>query len=214
MPRSEASPRPSCPMVQLIICSATRKLMLAYASLCLHNCRVSRPEPQWKGGLTDWLGIRGLGLDLKMSGPLRTWGGTLSAPPSQCFSQYPGLAVGSLTPLTVWTETLLTNTNTDITASQQGDKDSEGQHVGLCESCMCMCVIAESKECMRMSICPCCKPWQSYTCIHFIFSIKWMASISNQYSLSVFAFCNCFSIYAHFYFVVTGDSNWACTRNS
>lgn len=80
MPRTQASPRPSCPMVQLIICSATRKLMLAYASLCLHNCRVSRPEPQWEGGLTDWLGIRGLGLDLKMNGPLRTWAGTPSAP--------------------------------------------------------------------------------------------------------------------------------------
>lgn len=33
MPRTWASPRPSCPMVQLIICSATRKLMLSYASL-------------------------------------------------------------------------------------------------------------------------------------------------------------------------------------
>lgn len=33
MPRTWASPRPSCPMVQLIICSATRKLMLPYASL-------------------------------------------------------------------------------------------------------------------------------------------------------------------------------------
>lgn len=139
MPRTWASPRPSCPMVQLIICSATRKLMLAYASLCLHNCRVSRPEPQREGGLTDWLGIGGLGLDLKMSGPLRTWASTPSAP-SLCFSQCPGPAVGPLTPLTVWTETLLTNTNTDITASQQGDKNSEGQCVGLCESCMCTCV--------------------------------------------------------------------------
>lgn len=61
MPRTWASPRPSCPMVQLIICSATRKLMLAYASSCSvttgcqgHNC---------SGCLTDWFGIRGLGLD-------------------------------------------------------------------------------------------------------------------------------------------------------
>lgn len=81
MPRTWSSPRPSCPMVQLIICSATRKLMLAYASLCLHNCRVSRPEPQREGGLTDWLGIRGLGLDLKMSGPLRNWASTPFCPP-------------------------------------------------------------------------------------------------------------------------------------
>lgn len=69
MPRTQASPRPSCPMVQLIICSAMRKLMLPYASLCLHICRVSRPEPQHEGALTDWLGIRGLGSDLKMSSP-------------------------------------------------------------------------------------------------------------------------------------------------
>lgn len=41
--------------------------MLAYASLCLRNCRVSRPEPQREGGLTDWPGIGGLGLDAKMS---------------------------------------------------------------------------------------------------------------------------------------------------
>ncbi len=160
MPRTWASPRPSCPMVQLIICSATRKLMLAYASLCLHNCRVSRPEPQREGGLTDWLGIGGLGLDLKMSGPLRTWVSTPSAP-SLCFSQCPGPAVGPLTPLTVWTETLLTNTNTDITASQQGDKNSEGQSVGLCESCMCTRVTSDSKGCIRMSR-PCYPLYFSY----------------------------------------------------
>lgn len=44
MPRTRPSPRPSCPMVQLIICSATRKLMLPYASLCLQICGVLRPH--------------------------------------------------------------------------------------------------------------------------------------------------------------------------
>lgn len=132
MPRPRTSPRPSCPMVQLIICSSTRKRTLAYASLCLQNGRVSRPEPQHEGDLTDWLGIGCLGLDLKTNVPLRTWAGTLYAP-SLCFSKCPGPAVGLLTPLTVWTETMLTNTNTDITASQQEDKNSEGQRVGLCE---------------------------------------------------------------------------------
>lgn len=80
MPRTWASPRPSCPMVQLIICSATRKLMLAYASSCSvttgcqgHNC---------SGCLTDWFGIRGLGLDQKTSGPLRTWASTPFCPPA------------------------------------------------------------------------------------------------------------------------------------
>lgn len=46
--------------------------MLAYASMCLENRRVSRPEPQREEGPTDWLGIGGLGWDLKMSGPFRT----------------------------------------------------------------------------------------------------------------------------------------------
>lgn len=74
MPRTWASPRPSCPMVQLIICSATRNLMLAYASLCFHNCRASKPELLLGGGglRQTGFGIRDLGLDLKMSGPLRT----------------------------------------------------------------------------------------------------------------------------------------------
>lgn len=67
-----------------------------------------------------------------MSGPLRTWAGTPFAP-SPCSSKCPGPAVGPLTPLTVWTETLLTNTNTDMTASQQGDTNSEGQCVGSYE---------------------------------------------------------------------------------
>ncbi|TNN59984.1 hypothetical protein EYF80_029826 [Liparis tanakae] len=68
------------------------------------NRRVSRPEPRREEGPTDWLGIGGLGWDLEMSGPFRT-------------------GAGLLTPLAVWTETLLTDTNADITASQA----SEGQ---------------------------------------------------------------------------------------
>ena len=116
MPRTWASPRPSCPMVQLIICSAMRKVLLAYASLCLHSGGVSRPELQWEGSPTDCFGIGGLGLDVEMSGPLRT---QTSSP---CSSQCPGPAVRPSTPLIVWTEILLTNTNSDITASQHGDK--------------------------------------------------------------------------------------------
>lgn len=120
MPRTGASPRPSCPMVQLIICSATRKLMLAYASLCSITAGCQGQNCSEGACLTDWLGTRGLGLDQKMSGPLRT---------SLRFSSCPVPAVGPLTPLTVWTETPLTNTNTDMTASQQGHRNSEGQRV-------------------------------------------------------------------------------------
>lgn len=63
MPRTWASPRPSCPMVQLIICSATRKLMLAYASLCSITAGCQGQNGSERGCLTDWLGIKGLGLD-------------------------------------------------------------------------------------------------------------------------------------------------------
>lgn len=51
LPRTQTSPRPSYPMVQLIICSAVRKLMLSYASLCLHNWKVSRLELQLGRGV-------------------------------------------------------------------------------------------------------------------------------------------------------------------
>lgn len=63
MPRTWASPRPSCPMVQLIICSATRKLMLAYASLCFITAGCQGQNCSKSGCVTDWFGIRGLGLD-------------------------------------------------------------------------------------------------------------------------------------------------------
>lgn len=127
MPRTWASPRPSCPMAQLIICSATRKLMLAYASSCSvttgcqgHNC---------SGCLTDWFGIRGLGLNSKMSGPLRPRAATPFCPPPMF--KCPGPAVGPWTLLTVWTGPAQTSTNTDMTVSQWGDKNFEG-HFELC----------------------------------------------------------------------------------
>lgn len=68
-----------------------------------------------------------------MSGPLRTQASSPFAP-SLWFSKCPGPAVGPLTPLTVWTETPLTNTNTDITASQWEDKNFEGQRKFVCLS--------------------------------------------------------------------------------
>ncbi len=73
------------------------KLMLAYASSCLYNSRVTRPEPHWEGGLTDWLGIEGLGSDLKMTGLLRTRARAPSAPLLR-FSQCPGSCCGAADP--------------------------------------------------------------------------------------------------------------------
>ncbi|KAK5911084.1 hypothetical protein CgunFtcFv8_005292 [Champsocephalus gunnari] len=60
MPRTWASPRPSCPMVQLIICSATRKLMPVYASVsagCRGQNRSEGGDDRLAWHRRPWLGF-------------------------------------------------------------------------------------------------------------------------------------------------------------
>lgn len=154
MPRTWASPRPSCPMVQLIICSATRKLMLAYASLCLRNCRVSRPEPQREGGLTDCLGIGGLGLDLKMSGPLRTWVNAVAPPPPPCVSPSVQVLLWGRWPRWLCGQRPCWPTQTLTLLPLSRETKTLKGSVRVCESCMWTHVTSESKACIGVSIYP------------------------------------------------------------
>lgn len=132
VPRTWASPGPSCPMVQLIICSATRKLMLAYASLCLKNCRLLRPEPgrEWGADRPAWH-QRALAWIWRWADPSEPE--PVPPPnPSLCFSRCPGPAVGPLTRGLCGQRACWRTQNIDITASQQGN-NSEGHRAGLCD---------------------------------------------------------------------------------
>lgn len=111
MPRLRTCPRPSCPMVQLIICSSARKRTLADASLCLRDGGASRPEPQRAGpDRLAWHRAPWLRFEDDRSPRNVSW---YPSTPSPCFSKCPGPAVGLLA---AWTETPQTHTNTDITA--------------------------------------------------------------------------------------------------